>query len=320
MELQQLKESRQQIAEVGGVQPLDWTLLRIHGNDAGSFLHKMTTNDIRKLADGDVRECFVTDIRGKIIGHGFFLRLAEDNYLFLGAGQQAESLQTHWQRFIISEDVQFDDLAEKMPACAGTRSLVTDAPSDGGLLSACDVMLCGVPVKQIRVPVYGDDNAIFLVKAEDITILLDNAGVQGAANCAADSWETLRVEAGFPVYGVDISDENLPQEVSRNDSAISFEKGCYLGQETVARIDAMGHVNWYLVGLRSTETLAPHSEALVDGKVVARIGSVVLSPSSESTLALGYVRRGYETAGTQLQTDVGQLQVCTLPAQPESQE
>src|SRR5437764_9919773 len=72
----------------------------------------------------------------------------------------------------------------------------------------------------------------------------------GAVRCEAAVVESARLEAGFPLFGLDITDDNLPQEVARDAKAISFTKGCYLGQETVARIDALGHVNRLLVRLR----------------------------------------------------------------------
>ena len=73
---------------------------------------------------------------------------------------------------------------------------------------------------------------------------------QKATACDLAAFETLRIEAGTPLFGVDFNDNNLPQEVGRDDRAISFTKGCYLGQETVARIDALGHVNQQLAGVR----------------------------------------------------------------------
>src|SRR4029453_1620592 len=98
---------------------------------------------------------------------------------------------------------------------------------------------------------YADTISFFLQVARSdvsrlITALLDS----GAALCGTDAVETARIEAGFPLFGRDITDDNLPQEVGRDAKAISFTKGCYLGQETVARIDALGHVNRSLVGLK----------------------------------------------------------------------
>jgi len=311
VETQPAKDARELISRVGGVQPIDWTILRVHGRDAGTFLHKMTTNDLSKLPLNGNCECFVTDIRGKTVGHGFVVRVADDGFLFLGSGRQAETLQEHWQRFIITEDVQFTDLAEKMTALAGSLSLV-DSPIQDAVLAA-DVMFCDVPVKMIPINVYGDGATILLATGGDTEKVLTNASLRGAVVNSADAWETLRVETGFPLFGVDVSDGNLPQEVNRTTSAISFQKGCYLGQETVARIDAMGHVNWYLVGVGTKVMLSPSSEAHFEGKLVARIGSVVCSPRTNETLALAYVRRGSEQPGSRIQTDVGELEVFSLP-------
>ena len=79
--------------------------------------------------------------------------------------------------------------------------------------------------------------------------LLEHGRDLGLIEVDADSFDVLRIEAGTPVFGKDVTDKNLPQEFGRDDRAINFVKGCYLGQETVARIDALGHVNQLLKGL-----------------------------------------------------------------------
>lgn len=320
MDLQQVKDTRQVILASGGIQPLAWTVLRIHGRDAGNFLHKMTTNDVSKLVIGEFRECFVTDIRGKTLGHGFIVRVAEEGYLFLGSGRQAETLQAHWQQYIISEDVQFDDLEGRMIVLASSMSIGDSSlrVAEGATAEqARDVLFCEVAVKVIPLTVFGPETAILLATPEASQTLLENVARSGATTDAPDVWETLRVETGFPCYGIDVTEDNLPQEVGRNDVAISFTKGCYLGQETVARIDAMGHVNWYLVGVRCPDDIEPRTKLHHDGKVVSRIGSVVNSPRIDGTLALAYVRRGHETPGSRIPTDQGELEVVLcwpLPA------
>src|SRR5205823_1916516 len=115
--------------------------------------------------------------------------------------------------------------------------------------------------------------------------------------------EFLRIEAGTPVFGKDITEKNLPQEIGRDDRAISFVKGCYLGQETVARIDALGHVNQILKGLRiepRSACPAAGSSLEDDGKRVGVVTSVAVSPSRNCPLALALVRTSHARAGTVL--------------------
>jgi folate-binding protein YgfZ len=123
------------------------------------------------------------------------------------------------------------------------------------------------------------------------------------------------VEAGFPLFGHDIGEDNLPQEVGRDAQAISFKKGCYLGQETVARIDALGHVNRLLCGVKFTADTVPAggTTLVAAGKEVGHVTSAVWSPRLKSALALAFVRRLHATAGTRLESEAGAAEVVTLP-------
>jgi folate-binding protein YgfZ len=109
-----------------------------------------------------------------------------------------------------------------------------------------------------------------------------------------------RIAAGFPLFGSDITEDNLVQEVGRTSLAISFTKGCYLGQEPIARIDAMGHVNRILCRLKLTSGLAPSPGTEVfdkrppDGK---SIGAITSSVSGTETLCLAYLRSAFAKAG-----------------------
>jgi folate-binding protein YgfZ len=149
-------------------------------------------------------------------------------------------------------------------------------------------------------------------EADRITTTLENAG---AVPCGGEAYESARIEAGTPVYGVDISEANLPQEVARDEAAINFTKGCYIGQETVARIDALGHVNQLLVGVRfSGESVpAPETELSREGKKLGRVTSAVWSPKLGAPLALAYVRRAAVEKGSTLDSKSGEAVVVALP-------
>ena len=111
----------------------------------------------------------------------------------------------------------------------------------------------------------------------------------GVAPCGQAAFDAARIEWGFPLVGHDISDANLPQEIARDKLAISFTKGCYLGQETVARIDALGHVNKTLVGLRfAGSTLPPAgSELLAGDQAVGQVTSSAYSPCASAAVGAG---------------------------------
>ena len=121
-----------------------------------------------------------------------------------------------------------------------------------------------------------------------------------------------RIEAGFPLFGTDITDDNLPQEIGRNQQAISFTKGCYLGQETVARIDALGHVNRLLARVKFTagEVPATGTELFAADKPVGKVTSACWSPEFGGPLAFALLRRTQTAAGTQLTSASGPAEVC----------
>ena len=119
-------------------------------------------------------------------------------------------------------------------------------------------------------------------KHDDVAAVRAALVAAGITPCGESAFEAARIEWGFPLYGRDITEANLPQEVARDALAISFTKGCYLGQETVARIDALGHVNKTLVGLRFVSPTVP-----ADGSELTAVGQVVGQPHVGRLFAQG---------------------------------
>jgi folate-binding protein YgfZ len=157
----------------------------------------------------------------------------------------------------------------------------------------------------------------FMINAQrqDLPSIAEALHAAGAAHCSAAAFEPARIEQGFPWFAQDISPANLPQEVGRDPLAVSFVKGCYLGQETVARIDALGHVNKLLVGLRFATPRVPAAGAELQAgdKAVGQVTSAAYSPRYASAVALAYVRRGSHTCGTRFLSADGEAEVVTLP-------
>jgi folate-binding protein YgfZ len=166
----------------------------------------------------------------------------------------------------------------------------------------------------------GDQQALMIETALDNAQKLSHVlGEQGAIRCDHGAFESLRIECSLPLFDIDFNEENFPQEIDRDRVAISFTKGCYLGQETIARIDALGHVNQKIAGVRFfSADLPPVGAELSKGGVkVGKITSAAFSPRLNTPLALALVRREANSPGARLESTAGECEVISLPVASE---
>ena len=308
------------VQAVGVVELSARTQIEFTGNDRSSFLHNFCTNSVRDLAPGSGREAFVLDSKGHVLGH-ILLFVTPHSIVLDTVGGQAERLVGHFERYVIREDVtirdrtgDWADLLVAGPQAADLLdSLGLHTPDEP--LAHTEAALGGNRLFIRRVDLVGPES--FLVACERIAApeVLAAVANDGAIQAGLEAFETARIEAGTPVYGQDITEKNLPQEVNRDAQAISLNKGCYLGQETVARIDALGHVNKVLAGVRfqSSEVPPVGTELTTDGGVVGTVTSACYSPGLQAALALGFVRTGQTTRGTRLSSQYGPAEVIALP-------
>jgi tRNA-modifying protein YgfZ len=199
----------------------------------------------------------------------------------------------HLDRYIIREDVQLADRAAERRYLL----LASDGPQPIGTF-ACDL-------------IGRSGERILEVLPNDLPGLEARLSKEGFTSVGMEAFNTARIEAGFPLYGLDFDEENLPQEVNRDRLAISFTKGCYLGQETVARIDALGHVNQKLVRVRFSGSAVPprDTELIANGKTVGRVTSAAFSPKFSAPLAFAMIRREANSPGTKLTSPIGECEV-----------
>ncbi len=275
-----------------------WSSISIRGKDRQAFLHNFCTNDVKRLVPGTSCEAFFTNVKGKIVGHGI-VGCTDDELRLVGAPGQAGAIIEHLDRYIIREDVQLADTTE-------SRSYVLMVGDDE---TRADAFLSSALTARNFQVVGTDSTAAFSEFIQKLTER-DFVSVQGLAFTAG------RIEAAFPLFGVDFDESNLPQEVGRDREAISFTKGCYLGQETVARIDALGHVNQRLVNVRffGVEMPAAGGELSKGGTAVGHISSVCFSPRLNGILGLAMVRREANGIGTRLNSVASDCEVTAPPA------
>src|SRR4051812_30953026 len=275
-----------------------WSSISITGADRQAFLHNFSTNDIKRLTPGNGCEAFFTNVKGHIVGHGLIYSRQEE-LLFVGAPAQAARVVEHLDRYIIREDVKLRDTTDERHS----------------LLVTGDAELNNSP-RAIPWHFLGRDDSVLLeFSPEQVDEELHAYDGKGFTIVGPPAFAAARIEAGFPLFGIDFGANNLPQEVGRDMSAISFNKGCYLGQETVARIDALGHVNQKLVGLRffSGDVPLHDSELTLNGKIVGQVTSAAYSPQLNAPIAFAMMRREANAPGTRVESQSGECEIVALP-------
>jgi folate-binding protein YgfZ len=288
--------------------------IEVAGLDAATFLQNLTSNDIRALSPGGGCEAFLLTVKARVVAHLFVWRSEESPSTFwvdLNPGR-AEEVFAHLDRHLISERVELTDRTAEF---AQIRVLGPRAPDlvsgvleadlrplqpleqrtvlrGGGSCLARRQDLAGLPYFDLLGPVSS---------MESLWQALESAGGKPARK---QVFEVLRVEAGMPLEGVDFDENTFAPETGRIPQAISYAKGCYLGQEPVVMARDRGHLNRTLVGLRIAAERAPGGSLLYrEGKEVGRLTSCVHSPRLGTAIALGYVRRGNQEPGTRVEVD-----------------
>lgn len=281
--------------------------VEITGADRASFLHNFCTNHIKGLQPGEGCEAFITSVKGRIVDH--VLAFATEATIWLDSAVEHEAaLLAHLDRYLITEDVQlksrtadFREFFVTGPLAADTLSEWlnnAELPTQPGSHESYETPHA---VTLRRVDWFGQPGYLVWFAAADRSQLWSSLTSSGAVPAGALVYHTLRIEAGWPIYGVDLTDENLAQEAARTSRAISFEKGCYLGQEPIARIRALGHVNRILRGVRLNAGWLPATGAVIvnaEHQEIGKLTSYAVSPADNRPVGLAFVKRKFATAGT----------------------
>jgi folate-binding protein YgfZ len=274
-------------------------VLDVTGADAGMIIHNLTTNEVKSLEVGEGRETFITDVRGKMLGHVCLFR-EQDSLRMIGPAGQTERLAQHVDRYTIREDatpVIRDEefvalvLPSEAAAAIGISTQLGEQPSK----STCRIGDTEVSAYSTRW--LGEGTVVLLVPRVDENRICETLESQSFTSAGEAEFHRARTIAGFPWYGIDLDDSNLPQEADRDSLAVSFTKGCYLGQETVARLDALGQVQKKLVRWSISGDLPNVNAKLVsEEKTVGRLTSVAADRDG-GVSAIGFARRSHFDPG-----------------------
>ncbi len=286
--------------------------LEVTGPDRLKFLHNLTTNHIKGLTQGRGCEAFVTSPQGKTLGFVCLHALGDRILLRTDRGGLSHVLP-HFEKYAVFDEVAWEDVTDRTfelhlagpKAGALLREIRVDGPDEANL-SIVEGQIAGRPVRIVRESPLGVPGLTLIGDRADAKAVTDMILDQGASlnlvALSADAFESLRIGAGTPVFGLDVTEANLPQEIGRDSTAIHFQKGCYLGQETVARLDALGHVNKILKGLRfESEAPPPPGTVLTsEGKPAGTITSTARSLRGGGAIGLGMIRSAKATNGEAL--------------------
>jgi folate-binding protein YgfZ len=260
-------------------------LIEVSGKEAVQFLDGLITNSVAKLEDNSQMLAAFPNAQGRLLALVRVMRRG-DKFLFETEAATREKVFQNLFRFTFAGDFFVEDLSEKYECFSITnyKLQITDSIRFGN---------------EVFIP--NDKSAEFWKELEDAIEISD------------ELYEVLRIERGIPLYGVDMDETTIVPELGLPD-LISYNKGCYIGQEIIARIHFRGHIAKQLTGLILSETPDSNVELKSpEGKSAGRITSVTFSPKLGKTIALGYVRYEFLAEGTELEIGETAATVKNLP-------
>jgi folate-binding protein YgfZ len=305
----------------------DRGLIVVSGSDRATYLQGLLTNDVVGLASGSGCYAAYLTPQGRMITDLFVYELGDVILLALPRPQK-DVVLAKLDQLVFSEDVQLGDVTETFLATAmvGPTAAATLADILGLVANDLETMpehgnrrvsFEDRPVILTRtsdVGVTGFDVYVESAKADVFRTALVNHGVR---NLDPDTAEVLRIEAGIPKFNQDMDEDTIPLEAGIESRAISFSKGCYVGQEVIIRVLHRGHgrVARKLVGLVAAGEVRPSIGARVtsNGREIGNVTSTAISPTLQKPIALAYVHRDFLAEGTAVMVDGVDASVERLP-------
>src|SRR3989442_851908 len=295
--------------------------IKLTGRDRVRWLNGMVSNNIRDLAVGQGVYAFLLNAQGHILGDLYSYNRGE-SLLVETDRAQLEKVLSIFRKYIIMDQVEIEDISEKL------SSIGIAGPHSGEVLKAAGFQFSQLQVlqftditwQQISVTLVRHDNPLVELYelwsapggTKTLREALANAGATPGGEAAV---ELLRIAAGIPRYGQDIRERDLPQETEQS-RALSFTKGCYIGQEIVERIRSRGAVHRTFIGFEIEGRLpTPGAKVQVDGKDVGEITSVASLPTdgNDRKVALGYCRREVGVPGREVMIGDAKARISPLP-------
>lgn len=258
---------------------------RLSGGDRIRYLNGQVTNDVRTAKDNAALQACVTNLKGKIEADIFIHAAPDGESLLLDADASLrDSLGMRLEKYIIADDAVLEDVTDEWQLW---HLLGSQQPPEGGHVLANDLRF-GLPGTDVWLPAGTDVSSLSTLSAEEA--------------------ETLRILQKVPAFPRELNADTFPQEAGLEGTAMSYTKGCYIGQEILSRIKTTGKMPRQLIAWSSKECLAVGAVILnEEGKEVGRITSEAWHPVKEAFVGLGYVKQA--SAEGVLKTAAGDLQI-----------
>ncbi|MDX6582502.1 MAG: hypothetical protein QOI10_1686 [Solirubrobacterales bacterium] len=285
-------------------------VIEVGGAEAAEYLQGQLTNEIEALAAGEGCYSALLDRKGHMQGDMRVLRTG-DGFLIETEAVAGDAVLRHLSMYKIGREVSVGDVSERsalLSVLGPAAAEVALAGPAGPEHAHRETELGGVAVTAIAT----DAGVDLLAAAERAGAVLAALLERGAEPVVEEAAEIIRVEAGRPRFGREMSTATIPQEAGINDRAISFSKGCYIGQETVARLHYRGKPNRHLRGLRLSAPAAAGDPVRLGERELGTVGTAVLSPA-RGPIALAILRREGELGATVSVGDGVEAELVDLP-------
>ena len=293
----------------------------VSGSEAVMFLNGLITNDMKTLAANSWMRAAFPNVQGRLLAVVRIIN-REDGFLVDTEAATHQKVFQLLDRFTLAGDFRVTDLSDQT-ACysvQGSQSaaIMRQVFGEEIVINSSEVVAAKFDHADVTIiraaHIAGDSFDLFVEanSAGDLRQALMSAGAELVSPATA---EILRIEAGIPGYGIDMDETTIVTEANLDD-AVSFTKGCYLGQEIIVRIKHRGHVAKKITGITLPDEIEIESGAKVlsvDDKEIGRITSSTFSPKLNRTIALGYVKYDYLGAGTEVQVANARGVVAELP-------
>lgn len=305
----------------------DWCLISAKGKETFSFLQSQTTNDVLQMQVGQGQNSAVTDRQARLIANFSIHRMAEDEALILVETSLKDILLDHLESYHFREEVQFTALNCRLLALQGPKSSLIlekvfenqklpDKPND-----TSQVILGEHLINLIIKSLTGEEGQILCFPNElenELTqLILKSDSPPIKVNEVAR--EVLRIEAGIPIYDTDMDKKNILPETGLEHTSVSYNKGCYIGQEVIARIKTYGAPNFALMGLTVEGVLTPPYNGILKlgEKKIGTIKSSVRSVTLDKVITLAYLHKEHRSPDIEMETTIDdkpfKVKTCLLP-------